>query len=105
MPFWSFFVIKTVFLFSSNQQIEFYYRQYLYYSNNEDVYRPGLDFCFRWLKENCPMDLDASEASLVHGDYRNGNLLCTPDEGIVAVLDWELARIGDPMQVWLGFFS
>jgi len=39
----------------------------------------------------------ASEPALVHGDFRNGNLIVGPD-GIRAVLDWELVQIGDPMQ-------
>jgi aminoglycoside phosphotransferase (APT) family kinase protein len=33
----------------------------------------------------------------VHGDFRNGNLLVDED-GLVAVLDWELAHLGDPLQ-------
>jgi aminoglycoside phosphotransferase (APT) family kinase protein len=33
----------------------------------------------------------------VHGDFRNGNLIVGPD-GIRAVLDWELAHLGDPLE-------
>jgi aminoglycoside phosphotransferase (APT) family kinase protein len=33
----------------------------------------------------------------VHGDFRNGNLIVGPD-GIRAVLDWELAHLGDPVE-------
>lgn len=33
----------------------------------------------------------------MHGDFRNGNLMIGP-EGVRAVLDWELAHIGDPME-------
>jgi hypothetical protein len=33
----------------------------------------------------------------VHNDFRNGNLMVDPD-GVVAVLDWETAHIGDPMR-------
>ena len=33
----------------------------------------------------------------MHGDFRHGNLIIGPD-GIRAVLDWELAHIGDPME-------
>jgi aminoglycoside phosphotransferase (APT) family kinase protein len=33
----------------------------------------------------------------VHGDYRNGNMIFGP-EGVRAILDWELAHIGDPME-------
>jgi len=35
--------------------------------------------------------------SVIHGDYRVGNVLITP-EGISAVLDWELAHLGDPLE-------
>jgi aminoglycoside phosphotransferase (APT) family kinase protein len=35
--------------------------------------------------------------TLVHGDFRNGNLIVGPD-GVRAVLDWELAHFGDPME-------
>ena len=35
--------------------------------------------------------------SLCHGDFRMGNLLVMP-EGLSAVLDWELAHLGDPVQ-------
>jgi aminoglycoside phosphotransferase (APT) family kinase protein len=34
---------------------------------------------------------------VVHGDFRNGNLMIGAD-GIRAVLDWELAHLGDPME-------
>jgi aminoglycoside phosphotransferase (APT) family kinase protein len=36
--------------------------------------------------------------TLVHGDFRNGNLLIDPEIGVAAVLDWELAHIGDPAE-------
>jgi hypothetical protein len=35
--------------------------------------------------------------TLVHNDFRNGNLMVTP-RGVTAVLDWELAHVGDPMR-------
>jgi aminoglycoside phosphotransferase (APT) family kinase protein len=35
--------------------------------------------------------------SVVHGDFRPGNLLYGPDGAVRAVLDWELASIGDPL--------
>src|SRR3546814_20072593 len=39
---------------------------------------------------------DASEPVVLHGDYRTGNYLFDEDSGeITALLDWELARIGD----------
>ena len=38
-----------------------------------------------------------SAEGVVHGDFRNGNLIIGPD-GVRAVLDWELAHLGDPME-------
>jgi aminoglycoside phosphotransferase (APT) family kinase protein len=57
--------------------------------------RPVLDLAFRWLSERCPPD--PPEMKLVHGDFRNGNLMIGPD-GVRAVLDWEIAHVGDPME-------
>ncbi len=56
--------------------------------------QPMIDYTARWLLEHPP---PAVPPGLVHGDFRNGNLMVTGD-GIVAVLDWELAHIGDPMR-------
>ena len=55
---------------------------------------PMIDYCWRWLTANLPTE---SRQTLVHGDFRNGNLMVTPG-GIEAVLDWELAHIGDPVR-------
>ncbi|HMN73918.1 MAG TPA: phosphotransferase family protein [Rhodoblastus sp.] len=57
--------------------------------------RPVFELAFRWARERMPPG-DAP-ARLVHGDFRNGNMLVTP-QGISAVLDWELAHIGDPLR-------
>src|SRR5204863_9687012 len=35
---------------------------------------------------------------LVHGDFRDGNLMIHPGKGLTAVLDWELAHLGDPAE-------
>lgn len=50
----------------------------------------------RWLKSNLPPP--AKKLCVVHGDYRSGNLLFDPDEGIKAVLDWEMCHLGDPLE-------
>ena len=57
--------------------------------------RPVFDLALRWLHDNAPASSDA--VTLVHGDFRHGNLIIGP-EGIRAVLDWELAHFGDPME-------
>ncbi len=55
--------------------------------------RPIVSLATRWLTDNLP---DCSDPVLTHGDYRTGNYLFDEDSGrITAVLDWELARIGD----------
>lgn len=54
--------------------------------------RPVFEYALRWLYKNLP---EERTRSLLHGDFRNGNLMVGP-EGIRAVLDWELAHIGPP---------
>lgn len=56
--------------------------------------RPVFELAFRWLRDNAPRDV---EPRVVHGDFRNGNLLIGED-GVRAVLDWELAHAGDPLE-------
>jgi aminoglycoside phosphotransferase (APT) family kinase protein len=56
---------------------------------------PVMSRLLAWLSEHCPT---ADECSLIHGDYRLGNLMVAPDAPrIVAVLDWELATLGHPL--------
>ena len=57
--------------------------------------RPVFELALRWLGEHDPGPSD--EVTLVHGDFRHGNLIIGPD-GVRAVLDWELAHLGDPME-------
>jgi len=57
--------------------------------------RPVFDLAFRWLHAHCPPAPERMR--LVHGDFRNGNLMIGPD-GVRAVLDWEIAHVGDPME-------
>lgn len=40
----------------------------------------------------------AQKLSIVHGDYRSGNFLYDGQGQILAVLDWEMAHIGDPLE-------
>lgn len=56
--------------------------------------RPVFELAFRWLRDNQPA-LPATR-TLVHGDFRNGNLM-VDDDGLKAILDWEMASVGDPM--------
>ena len=53
---------------------------------------PALELAHRWLERNLPRQGDQT---LVHGDFRMGNIVVGPD-GLRAILDWELAHVGDP---------
>ena len=67
------------------------------YRDLYDVYNyphPVFELAFQWLE---PRLKECNRAALVHGDFRNGNLLISPS-GIEAVLDWELTHIGDPLE-------
>ena len=65
-----------------------------------DLYRsyavdlPAFDLAFRWADERLH---DRSATVLVHGDFRSGNFIID-DTGLAAVLDWELAHLGDPAE-------
>lgn len=60
-----------------------------------DARTPAVRAAVRWLERHQPGRPD--RIALVHGDYRTGNLLYGPD-GIRAVLDWEMAHAGDPLE-------
>ncbi len=55
---------------------------------------PAFELALRRLAQNRP---SPHRSAVVHGDFRNGNLIVGP-EGIRAVIDWELAHVGDPME-------
>jgi aminoglycoside phosphotransferase (APT) family kinase protein len=54
---------------------------------------PAVELGLRWVAEHLP---PAPRTCVVHGDFRNGNLI-VGDDGVRCVLDWELAHLGDPM--------
>lgn len=55
---------------------------------------PTFELAFRWLVEHRP---DPRPATVVHGDYRLGNVI-VDEHGLAAVIDWELAHLGDPVE-------
>ncbi|HEX7875286.1 MAG TPA: phosphotransferase family protein [Sphingobium sp.] len=63
---------------------------------NESMIDPVVRGAIRWLRANPPPP--AAKQAIVHGDYRVGNFLFTPDGRISAVLDWEMCHIGDPLE-------
>ena len=67
----------------------------------EEVYRasgaerPILELALQHLKKNPPPPM---AEVLLHGDFRNGNIMFDPEIGVAAVLDWELSHWGDPAE-------
>ena len=57
--------------------------------------RPIFEAAFRWLRDRAPK---LEKPTLLHGDFRNGNIMFQPEAGVAAVLDWELAHLGDPAE-------
>jgi len=57
---------------------------------------PAVERVGAWLSENMP---ESGPATIVHGDYRLGNTIfaADPPAHLEAVLDWEMATIGDPL--------
>jgi aminoglycoside phosphotransferase (APT) family kinase protein len=55
---------------------------------------PAVELGLRWLRANRPRP---AEPALVHGDFRLGNFIVDED-GLAAVIDWELAHLGDPAE-------
>ena len=53
------------------------------------------EWSLRWLQRHQPAE--PGTLRLVHGDYRLGNVIVGP-EGLRAVLDWEIAHLGDPAE-------
>src|SRR5215467_5498826 len=66
-----------------------------YNARTDDV--PAIERLAEWLHQNQPAD--SVKASLIHNDYKYDNLVLAPDDlgRVVAVLDWEMATIGDPL--------
>jgi len=57
---------------------------------------PAVESVGRWLADNLPQ---SGPATIVHGDFRLGNTMFAPRSPaeLVAVFDWEMATIGDPL--------
>jgi len=56
---------------------------------------PEMERVATWLSEHLPPE---AGAAVIHNDYKYDNLILAPDlTSIVAVLDWEMATIGDPL--------
>ncbi len=74
------------------RQINRWTKQYLA-SNPEP--NPDMQALLAWLPENVPPE---DGPTIAHGDFRLGNLMYAPqDAKLLAILDWELSTIGQPL--------
>jgi aminoglycoside phosphotransferase (APT) family kinase protein len=64
------------------------------YRDSQTDYLPPMERLIAFLPETVP---EQSRTSIVHGDYRIDNVLFDGDGSLSAVLDWELATLGDPL--------
>jgi aminoglycoside phosphotransferase (APT) family kinase protein len=65
------------------------------YRASETQHIPEMERLIEWLPRSLPVQ---ERVSIVHGDYRLDNMIFHPTEPrVLAVLDWELSTLGDPM--------
>ncbi|WP_407175260.1 phosphotransferase family protein [Bradyrhizobium sp. STM 3562] len=65
------------------------------YRASETQHIPEIEKLIEWLPKTLP---EQKRVSIVHGDYRLDNMIFHPTEPrVIAVLDWELSTLGDPM--------
>jgi aminoglycoside phosphotransferase (APT) family kinase protein len=72
------------------EQVKLYRRAY----ESLDHPQPAIELGLCWAEDRLPAH---HAMTVVHGDFRLGNLICSSD-AIAAVIDWELAALGDPAQ-------
>ncbi|MBA2621344.1 MAG: phosphotransferase family protein [Acidobacteria bacterium] len=75
------------------RQVEGWTKRYFNAKTDENF---ELETAIEWLAQNTP---NSSGAALIHNDYKFDNLMHNPENltQIVAVLDWEMATLGEPM--------
>lgn len=78
---------------SAKHQLDYWWK---IFTANEIHANPIAHAAYRWLAENLPPP--PARLCLVHGDYRSGNFLYSADGEIRAILDWEMAHLGDPLE-------
>ena len=76
------------------RQIQGWTKRY-YNARTDEVFE--VEQLAQWLEEHLRQDSDRS--SLIHNDYKYDNLVLSPNDlsKVIAVLDWEMATIGDPL--------
>jgi len=77
----------------ARRQVEGWTQRYFAAKTDEHA---ALESAISWLNDNIPAD---AGASLVHNDYKFDNVMLDPDDltKIMAVLDWEMVTVGDPL--------
>ncbi|MBC7908954.1 MAG: phosphotransferase family protein [Pyrinomonadaceae bacterium] len=60
---------------------------------------PEMEAVSRWLNERIPVETDVTAATLVHNDFKLDNVMLEREDParVVAVLDWEMCTVGDPL--------
>lgn len=66
---------------------------------------PEMEAVIVWLKDRMTFEKDEASATLVHNDYKLDNVMLDKEDPsrVVAVLDWEMCSVGDPL-IDLGLF-
>jgi aminoglycoside phosphotransferase (APT) family kinase protein len=59
------------------------------------LHLPAIEWGLRWASDNVPRN---ARRTVVHGDFRIGNMIVGEKDGIRLVLDWEIGQVSDPMQ-------
>ena len=63
-----------------------------------DELHPVLDYVIQGLQDLAPPEHETASPVVVHSDIRVGNIIVDPEAGLVAILDWEIAHLGDPVE-------
>jgi len=66
------------------------------YSNSQTDDITSMNEVAAWMQKNIPV---TSRSSFIHNDFKYDNLILNPNDltDIVAILDWEMATVGDPL--------
>ena len=77
----------------NQRQVDGWIKRY-YHSKTSNI--DNMEFVAKWLKNNIPME---SKASIIHNDFKYDNIVLSKENfsRINAILDWEMATVGDPL--------
>ena len=77
----------------TQRQVDRWAKQWAFMKTRE---LPDVDVVRRWLEEHCPAEYPHA---VVHGDYKLDNVVFSaePPARLLAILDWEMATLGDPL--------